>query len=1730
MPPVMLFDKIITLSVLHSRNLLRSGTVVGSFKIDVATVYMAPDHQFYHKWAILSDPEDINGGVKGYLKCDIAVIGKGDTIKVPPKSDKDEEDIEANLLLPEGVSADRQRAKFYMKVYRAEGLPKMNTGIMANVKKAFTGENKDLVDPYVKVSFAGHEGKTSIKKGSYEPIWNEQIVFTEMFPPLCRRIKIQLRDNDSVNDDIIGTHFIDLSNISNAGEKGFLPTFGPCWINLYGSTRYYQIRDQHMHLNDGLGEGVSFRGRILFAIKMEMMDNEELSGPTTVEVENTLPISENAAGRPDEYFLFATYLESSMIDKKAIGDKPVHFEISIGNAGNVLDGYNPPCRHSKSESSDESGEEGPEEDTSTCSADIPKWQSTTSPAKPITRDKCYYHLPYYEDKPCVYIKEMIEDHRRRMYNSNIIQKVAEKLEDGYNLVHEMIQTEMPFPEKRLRTVFEELGQGCSKFVSLVKGTGGGSAAGKTKLDKERHKLLVREMDQMSTLARSMKATVTKDNLKVKLKCATQYLTRLHNLMEEPQHALPDVFIWLISGNKRIAYQRVCARDILYSIVDEERGKECGKVQTLLLKLPGKKAMGQAGWNIQAKLQVFLWLGLTKHKKDYLKGLPGGYEETKALKQSATRPQSVPPPFIHYKEKQAFQLRAHMYQARQLIGSDASGLSDPYARIAFVEQSVCTQVIEQTLSPTWDEMLIIKEVDIYGLMEEIVDDPPTIIVEIFDQDKVGKSEFIGRALCKPLVKLSDENYSPPKFPPRLEWWSVYRGPDRAGELLATFELLQLAPFGDRSGQDLPPMELPDLGKDRGPIMPVPKGIRPILSKHRIEVLFWGVRDLKRVQLQTVDHPRIDVECAGHILASSIIQNARKNPNFSVPVKYFDVELPENELYCPPITIRCVDCRSFGRFVLVGTHMISNIHKFMYVPTTKKAKAVIQKLFPENQNVVISGKGLGQTKVIKTGQVSTHSEDVVVSIDEHLPLVNKEQCVTIDTGGITDKEQKTADNERKKQKKKAGMDDDEPDLDALDWWSKYFASVETMIRDHEKVRGNAFNQDLLDMEVKAEKSTSVTEYGTIPNGHMLENEIEFKNARQAKKMEKELKKMEKQEDRKAKSSSLANQLSPKSQRKKDKLLSSTAQLKVLPSELESQHGFSEFKDWLHTFELFRGKQAATEDTDENRIVGKFKGSLKIYKIPLPPDIEDTTITGANPSTGLFQGLPSNDPIKVMVRIYVIKANDLHPADINGKADPYLVIRLGSTTMNDKENYVSKQLNPVFGKCFEIEATFPMESLLSVQVYDWDLVGMDDLIGETKIDLENRYYSRHRATCGLAQKYELYGYNAWRDPQKPTQILFKLCKDSKVDGPHYQPGKVRISNRIFTAPSEIEDEHGMKKATDEHLALAALNNWYEIPKVGCKLVPEHVETRPLYNPEKPGIEQGKLELWVDMFPMDMPAPGPAVDVSPRKPKSYELRCIIWNTDDVVLEDDAFFTGEKMSDIYVKGWIKGSEDIQSTDIHYRSLTGEGNFNWRFVFPFDYLVAEEKIVISRKETLFSWDETESKIPARLNLQVWDADHFSADDFLGSLTLDLNRFPRAAKSAKHCSLDMLKTDGTVPQMSLFKQKRVKGWWPFAIKNEGSDELELTGKVEAELHLMTFEEAEKHAAGLGRNEPDPLEKPNRPDSSFMWFMNPWKSIRYILWHNYKWVIVKILIVLLLAALLALFFYSMPGYTVKKLFGA
>lgn len=54
------------------------------------------------------------------------------------------------------------------------------------------------------------------------------------------------------------------------------------------------------------------------------------------------------------------------------------------------------------------------------------------------------------------------------------------------------------------------------------------------------------------------------------------------------------------------------------------------------------------------------------------------------------------------------------------------------------------------------------------------------------------------------------------------------------------------------------------------------------------------------------------------------------------------------------------------------------------------------------------------------------------------------------------------------------------------------------------------------------------------------------------------------------------------------------------------------------------------------------------------------------------------------------------------------------------------------FEFNCTLPEDYLATVSVYNHDQSSADTLIGETNIDLENRVYSKHRASVGLATKY--------------------------------------------------------------------------------------------------------------------------------------------------------------------------------------------------------------------------------------------------------------------------------------------------------------------------------------------------------------------------------------------------------------
>uniref|UniRef100_A0A8D0APZ2 Myoferlin n=1 Tax=Sander lucioperca TaxID=283035 RepID=A0A8D0APZ2_SANLU len=1705
---------------------LRSDSLMGEFKVFECVGY-CPGHAIMRKWLLLSDPEDSSSGARGYLKVSIAVVGTGDE-PLTEKRDISEEqdDIESNLLVPAGVTM--RWASLSLKVYRAEDMPQMDDAFIQTVKQVFGGEGdrKNLVDPYVEVNFAGKKLRTKTIEKNANPDTNKHMPLL----PLDRLSK----------DDAIGTFFFNLSKMSSSGGEiegnhtqglyiGFLPAFGPCYVNLYGSPREFTgLPDPYEELNFGKGEGVAYRGRVLVELSTQL-DGKVDKNVDDISSDDILVAQKYQRRR--KYSLCAVFHSACMLQEPG---EPIQFEVSIGNYGNKLD--------------------------STCKP----LSSTTQYSFAMFDGNHYYYLPWADTKPVVILTSYWEDISHRLDSVNILLFIAERL---VRISHSGTYCAC-LHRFYCSVIYFNLSFFDSFQLPVLEGQ-----PNVTELDLQLKKLRDAAVVSIREMANRVREEAT--DVKATVGDIEDWLDRIQQLAEEPQNSMPDVIIWMLRGEKRVAYARVPANEILYSNFSEEaRGKHCGRTQTIFMQYPMDK---NKGLKVPVQLRINMWLGLSANEKKFnsfsegnfsvyaemyenqahvlgkwgTTGLvgrhkfsdvtgkvklkrerflpprgwdweqdwfidpercllteadaghteftdevfqnetrfPGGewkpaaepytdvngekvqspgefecppgwsweddwsFDSNKAVDESGWEygvtipPDDKPKSWVatekmyhvhrrkrlrrprrkisdkmarrepgegweyssligwkfHRKERSSdtfrrrrwrrkmvpsdcigssaifrlegalvtsktdaaklfgantptvschfrsylYHLRVYVYQARNLCAMDKDSFSDPYAHVSFLHVSKTTEVIRSTLNPTWDQTLIFEDIEIYGDPQTIARNPPDVVLELCDSDKVGKDEPMGRCTCPPVVKINPSVAGSPK----LLWFPVTKKGSSAGEILLAAELLLKNKVILYFALQVNDGDLPLLPPRRGEkLYMVPQGIRPVVQLTAIEVLTWGLRNMKTYQLATVSSPSLIVECGGVIAQTAVVKNFKKNPNFPGSVLLLKVLLPKEEMYTPPIVLKVIDHRPFGRKPVVGQCTIDCLEKFRCDPYRINSEACMS------------------------------TRDVVIDIEER-PIVKAEE-------------------------------------EAVDWWSKFYASV----GEQEKC------------------------------GPYLKKGYDT--------------------------------------------------LQVFNSELEEVAEFQGLTDFCCTFKLQRGK---TEDEeDDPTVVGEFKGSFKIY--PLPDD------PGVPAPPRQFKELPESRPQECLVRIYVVRCLDLQPKDTNGLCDPYIKIALGRKTLDDRDNYKPKTLNPEFGRMFELSCFLPQDKDLKIAVYDYDLLSRDEKVGETVIDLENRLLSRFRSCCGLPQTYCVSGINQWRDQLKPSQIL---QNEARVRG---------------IPPPRIEGDGKANTVIHPHLGPARERLALHVLRTQC-LVPEHVETRTLH----PFLQiQGNIQMWVDVFPKSLGLLGPPCDITPRKAKKYVLRAIIWNTTDVTL-DETSITGENMSDIYVKGWMPGMEDNkQKTDVHYRSLDGDGNFNWRFIFGFDYLPAEQLCVVSRKEHFWNLDKTEFRIPPKLIIQIWDNDKFSMDDYLGSVELDLLNLISPAKSPEKCSLKMLPgMAGSVsskrpPPNSLFSQKSVRGWWPCAIEQDGKHVL--GGKVEMTLEIVEEKELEERPAGKGRDEPNmnpKLDPPKRPDTSFFWFINPCKTMKFIVWRRFKWIFIAAIFLLLVILFLGIMFYSLPNYISMKI---
>nr|XP_015100526.1 myoferlin isoform X1 [Vicugna pacos] len=1823
--PSELMDEIISIRVYNSHS-LRADCLMGEFKIDVGFVYDEPGHAVMRKWLLLNDPEDDSSGAKGYMKVSMFVLGTGD--EPPPEKqdrDNDSDDVESNLLLPAGIAL--RWVTFLLKIYRAEDIPQMDDAFSQTVKEIFGGsaDKKNLVDPFVEVSFAGKKVCTNIIEKNANPEWNQVVNLQIKFPSVCEKIKLTVYDWDRLTkNDVVGTTYLHLSKIAASGgevedfsssgsgaasytantgetEVGFVPTFGPCYLNLYGSPREYTgFPDPYDELNMGKGEGVAYRGRILVELSTLLEKTPPDKKLEPISNDDLLVVEKYQRRR--KYSLSAVFHSATMLQD--VGEA-IQFEVSIGNYGNKFD--------------------------TTCKP----LASTTQYSRAIFDGNYYYYLPWAHTKPVVTLTSYWEDISHRLDAVNTLLVMAERLQSNIEALKSGIQGKIPASQlaEMWQKLIDQVIEDTRYTLPLTEGK-----ANVTVLDTQIQKLRSRSLSQIHEAAVRMRSEATE--VKPTLAEIEDWLDKLMQLTEEPQNSMPDIIIWMIRGEKRLAYARIPAHQVLYSTSGENAsGKYCGKTQTIFLKYPQEKSNGP---KVPVELRVNIWLGLSavekkfnsfaegtftvfaemyenqalmfgkwgtsglvgRHKFSDVTGkiklkrefflppkgwewegdwmvdpersllteadaghteftdevyqnesrYPGGewkpaedtYTDANGDKAASPGELTCPPGWeweddawvydinravdergweygitippdnkpkswvaaekmyhthrrrrlvrkrkkdltqttsstarameeyedregweyasligwrFHWKQRSSdtfrrrrwrrkmapsethgaaaifklegalgadttedgdeksvekqkhsattvfgantpivscnfdrvyiYHLRCYIYQARNLMALDKDSFSDPYAHISFLHRSKTTEIIHSTLNPTWDQTIIFDEIEIYGEPQTVLQNPPKVTIELFDNDQVGKDEFLGRSMCSPLVKLNSEM----DVTPKLLWYPVMNGDKTCGEVLVTAELI----LRQKDGSNLP-----ILPSQRAPnLYMVPQGIRPVVQLTAIEILAWGLRNMKNYQMASVTSPSLIVECGGERVESVVIKNLKKTPNFPSSVLFMKVFLPKEELYVPPLVIKVIDHRQFGRKPVVGQCTIDHLDRFRCDPYAGKEDVVPQ---------------------LKASFLSTAPcRDVIIEIEDTKPLLAS-KCLSSVSAALSKMASPTTVHLTEKEE------------EIVDWWSKFYAST----GEHEKC------------------------------GQYLQKGY--------------------------------------------------SKLKIYNCELEDVPEFEGLTDFSDTFKLYRGKSDENEDPS---VVGEFKGSFRIYSLSDDPSVP------APPRQ--FRELPDSVPQECTVRIYIVRGLELQPQDNNGLCDPYIKITLGKKVIEDRDHYIANTINPVFGRMYELSCYLPQEKDLKISVYDYDTFTRDEKVGETIIDLENRFLSRFGSHCGIPEQYCVSGVNTWRDQLKPTQLLQNVARFKGFPPPILSEdgNRIRYGGRDYSL-DEFEANkvpHQHLGAPEERLALHILRTQ--------GLVPEHVETRTLHSTFQPNISQGKLQMWVDVFPKSLGPPGPPFNITPRKAKKYYLRVIIWNTKDVVL-DEKSITGEEMSDIYVKGWIPGNEENkQKTDVHYRSLDGEGNFNWRFVFPFDYLPAEQLCIVAKKEHFWSIDQTEFRVPPRLIIQIWDNDKFSLDDYLGFLELDLHHTIIPAKSSEKCNLDMIPdlkamNPLKVKTASLFEQKSMKGWWPCYADKDGARVM--AGKVEMTLEVLNEKEADERPAGKGRDEPNmnpKLDPPNRPETSFLWFTNPCKTMRFIVWRRFKWVIIGLLILLILLLFLAVLLYSLPNYLSMKI---
>ena len=1034
---------------------------------------------------------------------------------------------------------------------------------------------------------------------------------------------------------------------------------------------------------------------------------------------------------------------------------------------------------------------------------------------------------------------------------------------------------------------------------------------------------------------------------------------IHSL-ENDKDELPDIFFYLLNPKGMpVCFQRIPA------------GAFHLNEQIMIIKLFPEPCYKDIDSSVESgilKTKIVLYKNDEKDNVDLSKYLDGDTDSEDQVEDLEAL-NNVDLIGIGQKLKEAYTVVVVVYMSRYLESGDSSGTNDPMVKIQCGENVKESSIQYNRLNGVWNEKLVFDCVELNLKKNSTW---PIFLIKVYDHDTLSYNDLLGYSyawLCDADVKINETSLAEPK------WHQLFlpKSNSPQGELLLSFYIF------DNEHQNM-------IGK----IQTTPETIPYSFEINILGLRDLKPFSMLPIKKAYINFEMNTLNISGNEnenLPSKQTQPKDKgcNPTINDALK-FDVNLPKDLKFMPQLQCRIFDYifkgvvkPNLGSFILNIERLVKKTNLQIYQDLAKSKKDA-QK-FLNSGNISNDFGAIGKLdKILKKQktELSKSESGELIDIDNKEDKKDKKEINIISTNSKDNEINETMSELKQEEIEK------ENKLNLIDDKKLNFENEEELNNSENFVILPKYKSYKIPGKKKSKEEFQIEDESTVPPrdlylpiGFIPKPSDNKEYDKDGLLINKDLSKpnnimkhyrriyhtgLEENRELKLRSpfttcmvrrtnttdTSDANNLFSSLGDGDNKIIKNYKPEDENKSYEERQRLKKRNKDKWRTKRLRGRKNEQDKNKNKEEVIprnfklseyGRFKGVIRVTEKEKMDEYKKAIENFRSQDFGVLNQLKNFEKYEkltksilikhqVIIRVYILEFNDLPRKDLTSESDPYIKIYLGDKIKFDEQkNYLDNTQNGKWYKYYDIVAEFPGDSTLKVEVWDYDPIFRDEIIGATKIDLEDRYFNSN----WLEMKYKpietrlLFHPDLSRQQGNITLWVEIFDKKDRLNMEAWQINpepKTTIEMRLIvweTEDIELRDDEGTSdvfisayvdpkqtQSTDVHYRCqngTASFNW-----------------RMVYNLELPN-KYNKLVLHVydkDIFSKDDYITGAELDISDmiKIPKNLDVP-LVFNQEYV--KDISDFEKNKYKSIEFLGKMSDPEQTKFWIQCYRNNTKSG-------------------------------------------------------------------------------------------------------------------------------------------------------------------------------------------------------------------